>query len=69
MKATDKQVRYLMVLLAASGYSTRFMDARFRALGASMRERSGSVESWVRNLSVGEASKLIERLKQGDVNP
>lgn len=61
---TEKQTRYVMFLLKQNGYSTRFMDSRFKALGATMRERSGSVESWVRGLDVGRASELINRLKK-----
>lgn len=63
MKATDKQVRFIMVLLGKAGYSTRYMDARFKRLGAKMRERSGSVESWVRSRTVAEASQLIDELQ------
>ncbi|MCS6946265.1 MAG: hypothetical protein NZM12_01470 [Steroidobacteraceae bacterium] len=62
--ATEKQVRYIMYLLGRAGYSTRYMDSAFKALGASMRQRSGSVEDWVRNLSISEASQLIDRLRQ-----
>jgi len=63
MKATSKQVSYLMVLLGKAGYSTRYMDASFKKLGASMRERSGKVEDWLKGLTVSEASSLIEELK------
>lgn len=63
MSATDKQVRYVMVLLSRRGYSTRYMDASFKALGATMRERSGTVEDWVRNLDIARVSSLIEQLK------
>lgn len=61
--ATEKQVRYVMFLLDQQGFSTRYMDASFKALGATMRERSGSVESWVRGLDFGRASSLIDTLK------
>ena len=61
--ATQKQVNYIMVLLSKAGYSTRFMNAEFKKLGASMKERSGSVESWVKNMDAGTASALIEQLK------
>lgn len=63
MNATDKQVRFLLFLLQSKGYSTRYMDASFKALGATMRERSGSVEGWLRNRTTAEASALIDRLK------
>ncbi len=61
--ASDKQVRYLMHLLSKAGYSTRYMDARFKSLGATMKERSGSVEDWLRSRSSADASALIDRLK------
>lgn len=63
MKATAKQISYLMHLLSKAGYSTRYMDASFKRLGASMQERSGSVESWLASRTVSEASKLIDQLK------
>jgi hypothetical protein len=61
--ASDKQVRFLLYLLDKHGFSTRYMDARFKALGATMRERSGSVESWLRSRTITEASALIDQLK------
>lgn len=61
--ATEKQVRYILVLLSKAGYSTRYMNAQFKELGASMRERSGTVEAWVRGLDFAGASNLIDRLK------
>ena len=63
MKATPKQVRYLFVLLAKAGYSTRNMDASFKRLGAKMRERSGTVQDWLESRTMAEASDLIEVLK------
>lgn len=61
--ATEKQVRYLLVLLSQHGYSTRFMNAAFKELGATMRERSGSVEAWLQRLDFARASQLIDALK------
>lgn len=63
MNATDKQVKYIMYLLSVRGYSTQFMDATFKHLGAGMRDRSGRVIDWVSSLGIGEAAKLIEKLK------
>lgn len=63
MAATEKQVRFILVLLAKAGFSTRFMDRSFKELGATMRERSGSVEGWVSSLDAGRASNLIDELK------
>lgn len=61
--ATDKQVRYIMHLLNKSGYSTRFMDSKFKNLGVTMNQRRGTVELWANNLSTQEASNIIEQLK------
>lgn len=60
--ATEKQVRYIMALLRQAGYDTRWMDRSFKALGATMRERSGSVEGWVRSLDRNRASNVIDML-------
>lgn len=62
-KATEKQVKYALFLLGKAGYSTRFMDAKFKRLGAGMRERSGTVEGWLANMNVGEISGVIGQLK------
>ena len=61
--ATEKQVRYLLFLLKKNGYSTKWMNREFKALGASMRERSGTVEHWLRSLDIATASELIKRLQ------
>lgn len=63
MKATEKQVSYALRLLAENGYSTRYMDAKYKELGAGMRERSGKVEDWLRSKTKAEISALIDRLK------
>lgn len=62
--ATDKQVRFALILLSRAGYSTKNMDASFKQLGATMRERSGSVEGWLRDKNVAELSELIEKLQK-----
>lgn len=64
--ATERQARYLMLLLAQNGYSTRYMNAGFKRLGATMRERGGEVQDWVNSLDVGRASQLIDQLKPAD---
>lgn len=63
---TEKQTNYILMLLAKNGYSVRYMDAQFKELGATMRERSGTVEAWVKSLNVAEASQLIDKLKRLD---
>ena len=61
--ATQKQINFLLILLGKNGYSTRYMNSSFKALGATMRERSGTVENWLRNMDIATASKLITELK------
>jgi hypothetical protein len=62
--ATKKQIGYAWMLLRQAGYSVGRMDsAGFTELGASMRERNGSAENWLKGLSVTKASRLIQRLK------
>lgn len=63
MAATEKQVKYIMALLDKRGYSTRYMNATFKELGARMTERTGSVETWVKSRTVSEASEIIARLQ------
>lgn len=63
MNATEKQVRYALYLLSENGYSTRYMDSSFKRF-ATMRERSGTVENWLRNKNVAEISSLIDALKK-----
>lgn len=62
--ATEKQVRYALHLLTQAGYRTTWMSSDYRALGATMRERSGSVESWLRSLDITRMSSLIDALKR-----
>ena len=62
-KATEKQVRYALFLLRKKGYSIRYMDSRFKRLGASMRERSGLVEDWLAGLNIARISEVIDMLK------
>lgn len=62
MSATPKQIAYALHLLAEAGYGTKWMDSSFKALGATMRERSGHVEDWLRNMNRARISKLIGAL-------
>lgn len=64
--ATPKQIAYALHLLDEAGYDTRYMNASFAGLGATMSQRSGSVEHWLKNMNRAEISKLIERLKEDD---
>ena len=61
--ATEKQVAYALHLLKANGYSIRFMDSRFKRLGATMRQRSGEVKDWLAAMNRAEISDLITKLK------
>src|ERR1035438_7277348 len=62
--ATNRQVGYAVLLLRQAGYSIERMDsATFGELGATMRERSGRVENWLKGMSAAKASRLIQRLK------
>ena len=61
--ATEKQVSYAMALLGRSEHGNEWMNSGFKRLGATMRERQGRVEDWVRGLSRARCSELIGRLK------
>lgn len=63
MPPTEKQVRYTMFLLASRGFDTRWMGSQYKQLGATMRERRGHVESWVRDLDIARCSQVIEQLR------
>jgi len=64
--ATYKQVNLVLARLHEAGYSTDYMDSTFKALGATMRERSGSVEGWVKKMNNGQVQALLEKLEEGD---
>ncbi len=63
MNATDKQIRFAMYLLDSRGFDTRYMSAKFKLLGATMRERSGSTQAWLSGRNIAEMSKIIDVLK------
>lgn len=60
---SGKQVAFALRLLGEAGYSTRYMDGRFKELGATMRQRSGSVSGWLEAMTRAEMSELIDRLQ------
>ncbi len=66
MTATDKQVAFALSLLAKAGYGDRYMTARFANLGATMHQRSGTVEGWLRQMTRTEISSLITMLKESE---
>lgn len=61
--ATAKQIQFALSLLYENGYSTQWMNSRFKDFGCMMRERRGKVEDWLRGMPVSECSELIDRLK------
>lgn len=63
--ATEKQINYALFLLDRAGYNTRYMDSRFKRLGATMRERSGRVRDWLADMERVRISNLIDTLKGG----
>lgn len=64
--ASPKQVNYALALLSDAGYSTGYMNSQFKELGATMRERSGTVESWLNGMNSPTISRLIDRLKRSN---
>ena len=61
--ATSKQINYALSLLHRNGYGTKWMDRTYKQLGATMRERRGSVRGWLDGKSAAELSDLIDSLK------
>jgi len=61
--ATEKQVSYALYLMRKAGYSTDWMRSEHKALGASMRERSGKVVDWLASMDRQRISELIDDLK------
>lgn len=64
VNATPKQISYALALLHRNGYDTRYMNASFKELGATMWERSGTVEYWLGQMTKPEISDLIDHLKE-----
>jgi len=62
-KATDKQVNYTMALMRQAGIRIDYMSSEHKALGATMRERSGRVADWLGNMDRARISGLIDDLK------
>lgn len=60
--ASRKQVNYALFLMRKLGIGTEWMSSEHKALGATMRERSGKVESWVSGMNSARASALIDDL-------
>ena len=61
--ATERQVNYALALMAKAGYSTEWMRSEHKALGATMRERTGRVSDWLARMSGPRISRLIDDLK------
>jgi len=60
---TEKQINYALFLLDKNGYSTKFMNASYKNLGATRKECSGLVIDWLKNLTSVRISNLISDLK------
>lgn len=59
---TEKQVAFALGLLDRAGYRTDYMSSGHKDL-ATLRERHGTVEEWLRRMSRHEISKLIDQLQ------
>ena len=59
MQATEKQIRYVKILLGKNGMDTRFVGSDWKQFGAKMKERSGKVD----DISFDLAGKVIDALK------
>jgi hypothetical protein len=62
-KATPKQIERAIMLLGKANYSTGFIDANFKRLGATMSDRDCTVESWLAAKTESEIEMLLERLR------
>jgi len=60
-RATDKQKRYIIILLKQHGLDTESITPAHRALGAP--PQAASVNDWLDGLSIEEANQLIRQLK------
>ena len=63
MKATDKQIKYILYLADRKGLSTTWMNAGWKKVGVPLSARNGRVVDFLANLNVSEASNLIDRLQ------
>jgi chromosome segregation ATPase len=63
MMATARQKAYALSLLGQLGYSVRYINKDYKALGLGMRERTGKVTDWLDSLNAAEADRLIKRLR------
>ena len=62
--ATAKQIGLVKYLLDKNGFDTRRLDSSFKRLGANMRERSMTVDSWLEDKNNREISSIIDRLNE-----
>jgi len=60
-RATEKQKRYIIILLKQHGLDTESITPAHRALGAP--PQAASVNDWLDGLSIEEANQLIRQLK------
>ncbi|MFS0717109.1 hypothetical protein ABC337_13910 [Arthrobacter sp. 1P04PC] len=62
--ASPKQVSFALHLLGEAGYSTKYMAANFKGLGATMNERGGLVRDWLSGMESQRISRLIGQLNK-----
>ena len=63
MKATDKQIKFILYLADRKGLNTTWMNAGWKKVGVPLSARNGRVVDFLANLNVSEASNLIDRLQ------
>lgn len=61
--ATPKQIGFALGLIRRAGYSTGWLVADHRVIGAP-RGMTGTVEDWLSTMTVSEISNLIDDLKE-----
>ena len=63
MKATEKQIKFILSLADRKGLNTTWMNASWKKVGVPMSARNGRVVDFLANLNIREASNLIDRLQ------
>lgn len=63
LKATSKQITFALALMRKKGVPCQWMCSTHKQFGASMRERSGRVEDWLKSMTKARISGLIEELQ------
>lgn len=61
--ASGSQLSYIRSLLEERGFSARTLGRRHQALGVAAEMHGQTVDSWLENMNMAEASSLIDRLQ------